>query len=233
MDFLGTNDKEINFNESDKDYYVKFTFYIAYALLVTTATVTFIEAITNKDPKVRHILNLETCISVVATYFYGRFIQKINTQNQINYKDININRYLDWSITTPIMLLVLILTFSYTLKSKVRLFDFMIIVILNFLMLMFGFMGESKQLDKTVGNMLGFIAFFALYYYIFVTYIQNKKILSNQILFWVFVVFWSLYGVSYWFDEKNKNISYNILDLFSKCFVGIGMWAYLTGVFVV
>ena len=66
----------------------------------------------------------------------------------LEHKDININRYLDWSITTPIMLLVLILTFSYTLKRKVRLFDFMIIVALNFLMLMFGFMGESKQLDK-------------------------------------------------------------------------------------
>ena len=40
---------------------VKNTFYITYAFLMTTATITFIEAMRTKDPKVRNILNLETC----------------------------------------------------------------------------------------------------------------------------------------------------------------------------
>ena len=35
----------------------------------TTATITFIEAMRTKVPKIRHMLNLETCISVVAAYF--------------------------------------------------------------------------------------------------------------------------------------------------------------------
>ena len=47
---------------------VRFTFYITYAFLMTTATITFIEAIRNRDSKIRHILNLETCISVVAAF---------------------------------------------------------------------------------------------------------------------------------------------------------------------
>ena len=39
---------------------------------------------------------------------------------------------------------------------------------------------------------------------------------------------WALYGVAYWMDERRKNVAYNVLDLFSKCFVGIFFWAYFT-----
>jgi hypothetical protein len=28
------------------------------------------------------------------------------------------------------------------------------------------------------------------------------------------------------FDEELKNICLNALDLFAKCFVGLGLWAY-------
>jgi len=45
------------------------SFYITYVFLMTTATITFIEAIRTDDKKVRHILNLETCISVVLLSF--------------------------------------------------------------------------------------------------------------------------------------------------------------------
>ena len=41
---------------------------------LTTATITFIEAISTKTPQIRHIMNLETVISVVAAYFYKQFI---------------------------------------------------------------------------------------------------------------------------------------------------------------
>ena len=52
-------------------------------------------------------------------------------------------------------------------------------------------------------------------------------------IFWAFVVFWSGYGILYKANEKTKNIGYNVLDLFSKCFVGIFFWAYLTKVLVI
>jgi len=50
-------------------------------------------------------------------------------------------------------------------------------------------------------------------------------------LFSVFLVLWSLYGVFYFFDDIPKIVGFNILDLFSKCFVGIFFWAYFTKVF--
>ena len=38
----------------------------------------FIEALRNPNPQIRHVMNLETCISVVAGYFYGVFVDKLN-----------------------------------------------------------------------------------------------------------------------------------------------------------
>ena len=89
------------------------SFYVTYAFLMTTATITFIEAIRTKDNKVRNILNLETCISVVAAFFYGKFVSMFENVDEVNYEKINHTRYLDWSITTPIMLLVLVLALLY------------------------------------------------------------------------------------------------------------------------
>ena len=71
------------------------SFYVTYAFLMTTATITFIEAIRTKDLKIRNILNLETCISVVAAFFYGNFVKKLES-NQVQFKEINIIRYVDW-----------------------------------------------------------------------------------------------------------------------------------------
>ena len=74
--------------------------------MLTTATITFIEAMRNPDPKIRHILNLETVISVVAAFFYSQFVERIKDETEIDYQGINITRYTDWAITTPVMLLV-------------------------------------------------------------------------------------------------------------------------------
>lgn len=219
---------------NDKDREVRYTFYITYALLMTTATITFIEAIRTSNPQIRHILNLETCISVVAAFFYGVFMKKINTPN-INYKDINLNRYLDWSITTPIMLLVLVLALGLNIKKKVRAIEFLIILLLNFSMLYCGYIGEknknkSNQKDKLYSNIFGFVYFILMYGFIYMKFIRGRGNVDNKILFGTFVFLWGLYGVVWWLDEREKNIGYNILDLFSKCFVGIFFWAYFTKV---
>jgi len=206
------------------------SFYITYAFLMTTATITFIEAIRTKNPKIRNILNLETCISVVAAFYYGQFVEDLKTG--IDYEKININRYVDWSITTPIMLLVLVLAFLYNnKKGPMNFTNYLIILLFNYLMLGFGYVGEIGVLDKQWANTFGFLAFFALYYFIYVKYIAGKNNSDNNMLFGAFVFLWALYGVFYTMDSVTRNVGYNVLDLFSKCFVGIFFWAYFTGVF--
>ena len=208
---------------------VEYSFYLTYAFLVTTGTITFIEAMRTKNEAIRHILNLETCISIVAAFFYGKFVTEFDKPT-IDYKSINLNRYIDWAITTPIMLLVLILAFKYnsTKTTQVKFTDYLIILALNYGMLGSGYMGDLGKIDRLTATILGFLCFGGLYYFLYNYLRQNK---TNQLLYGIFFVLWSLYGVFYQMEQKSRNIGYNILDLFSKCFVGIYFWASFTKIF--
>lgn len=209
------------------------SFYVTYAFLMTTATITFIEAIRTKDSKIRNILNLETCISVVAAFFYGKFVSMFEQdKSTVPFETINHTRYLDWSITTPIMLLVLVLALLYNTKGGPMNFKhFIQILILNYGMLGSGYLGEIGFMDKTFANGVGFLFFFGLFFFIYKTYIANKKNYDNSLLYLSFLVLWSMYGIAYFLDEVSKNVVFNILDLFAKCFVGIFFWAYYSKVF--
>ena len=218
------SDKEL------KDKNVKTTFYITYVFLLTTATVTFIESMRTKFPKIRNILNLETCIYVVAAYFYSLFVEKIKNK-EIDYKEINVTRYTDWAITTPIMLLVLLLAFLYNTGGNLKFTTFLFVLLLNYLMLASGYLGEVGVVSRPIGLGVGFFFFFAMYGYIYKKFLHKKNIFDNKILYWAFAILWSGYGLLYMTDQQTRNAGYNILDLFAKCFVGIFFWAYFTKTF--
>ena len=224
-----TKGKKEGFAIKASDKTVRNTFYITYVFFLTTATITFIEAMRTKDYKARHILNLETAISVIAGYFYHTFIEKLK-KDEVDYKEINETRYLDWSMTTPVMLLVLVLAFLYNTGGKLRLGTYMVILMLNLFMLGMGYLGEIGSISKKTGFGVGFTAFFALFYYIYITFLKGKYKFDNSILYWAFFILWSMYGIIYMMDETTKNVGFNILDLFAKCFVGIFFWAYFTKV---
>lgn len=208
------------------------SFYITYAFLMTTATITLIEALRTKNEKVRHILNLETCISVVAAFFYGKFVEKVEKEPETNYEQINKMRYTDWAITTPIMLLVLVLAFLYNNKQgSLPISSYAVILLLNYGMLGLGYMGEIGALSKFTANGIGFAFFAGLFGYLYSAFLAGQYNFDNTLLYLVFLILWALYGVVYFFDEVTKNVSFNVLDLFSKCFVGIFFWAYFTKIF--
>ena len=228
-------DPTIALGKTDKNtvqYYVKFSFIVTYILLLTTATITFIEAIRTKVPTVRHVLNLETCISVVAGYFYSVFVGQIDKYNEkglaINWKDITQTRYIDWSITTPLMLLTLCLVLGNEIGVSLNLPTFLTIMTLNYIMLYVGYLGEAGTWTRLSSDLIGFLAFFAMFGLIFKTFVAPKYVFSNYLLYFIYLCVWSLYGVVYMFEEEYKNISMNILDFTAKCFVGIGLWAYYT-----
>jgi len=209
---------------------VKFSFTITYILLLTTATITFIEAMRTKNPTVRHILNLETCISIVAGYFYSLFVANVTeyeTANQpINWQQIAETRYIDWIITTPIMLLVLCVVLANEIQLVVHLPVIATIIALNYAMLYAGYLGETTSINRTTANLLGFVPFAAMFGIIYWKYVAPKYNAANRALFYLYLVIWSLYGVVYYFEDETKNIAMNILDLVAKCFVGLGLWVY-------
>ena len=228
-------------NEVGKDdkiiqYKVKFSFNITYILLLTTATIILIEALRTKNTNVRNILNLEIAISVIAGYFYSAFVAKISDSydknKKIDWGDINKTRYIDWFITTPLMLLALCLVLSSEIGSTVKLHIIFSIVLLNYLMLYIGYLGETNVLNKGISTIMGFIFFGLMYFIIFYNFVLPKYKLSNYVLFTLYLVVWSVYGIVYLLDEENKNLVFNVLDLISKCFVGLGLWAYYTKVIV-
>jgi bacteriorhodopsin len=212
---------------------LRLTFYLTYVLLITTGTITFVEALRTTSPTVRHVMNLETCISVVAGYFYSQFIDTINKPGEIDFKDINSTRYTDWFITTPLMLLVLLISLSYQPGSgSVDAKNYLFVLVLNICMLLFGYMGEKGVLSKPVACLIGFLFFIVLFGFIYFQYVCGSSGMFNYALFGAYVGIWSLYGLVYLLDEEHKNMAYNVLDVSAKCFVGLGLWAYFTKILV-
>lgn len=205
---------------------VPFSFYVTYVLLLTTATITFIEALRTKTPMVQHIMNLETCISLVGGYFYSVFQEKIKKMKEMKWKEITVLRYLDWAVTTPMMLLVLSLVLSFQSKTKIKLHWYVATVFFNYVMLYSGYLGETGQLDRMIACIVGFVAFFITFGIIFMNYVLPKPSFDNTILFGMYLAIWSIYGIAYQFDELLKNNLMNYLDLTSKCLIGIGLWVY-------
>ncbi len=212
---------------------VKSSFNTTYALLMTTGTITFIEALRTDDIPVRHIMNVETCISLVACFFYSKFNEMI--KDKVDYHEITVTRYVDWSITTPMMILSLLLFISYNLNltkdKSIDYVNFLILVIINYFMLATGYMGETGRMEQNTSLFTGFIFFALLFGLIYIWYIKDNDSMPNQVIYWLYVIIWSLYGVVVKFKPEWKNIMYNVLDLIAKCFVGLGFWAYLVKIF--
>jgi hypothetical protein len=221
------------------------SFYITYVFLLTTTAITLIEALRSPIPQVRHILNLETCISIIASYFYGIFIEEIKKSekeklekdklkeekvlNVIPIEKINNMRDIDWAITTPLMLLVLSMVLGYENKVLVKFKPYLLTLFFNFAMLAFGYIGEVRLLNRNIASFISFIFLFLTYGTIWKLFMTGSKItFQSKFIFWIFVGTWSLYGLFYHTNETTKMIGYNILDLIAKALIGIFLWLYLT-----
>jgi len=177
---------------------------------------------------IRQLLIMELSVQMIEGLFYLWLAYNIATIANITPK-----RYADWVITTPTMLITLIMYFIYLKHKetndteKLQLLDLIrenrvnisYVLILNWMMLLFGFLGEMKILPTLLGVFLGFIPFFIYFYIIYENYVIGNN--AAKMIFWYFFFFWSLYGVAAVLPYYVKNACYNILDLFAKNFFGI------------
>jgi len=207
------------------------SFYLTYVFLITTGTITFIEALRTANPTIRHIMNLETCISIVAAFFYSLFVQKIKDSSTIDYIEVNTIRYTDWFITTPLMLMVLCSVLGHEKNMKLYISTYLIILLLDIGMIGTGYLGETKVLDKPIAFTLSFACYFLLFAFIYYKFMYHgKNTFICIFLFYSFLILWSIYGLVYFMDEKIKNTIFNILDLIAKAIVGLVLWLYFTGI---
>jgi bacteriorhodopsin len=231
---LENQKKPIDLSKESSEFWVKASFKITYILLLTTGTITLIESLRAEKPIIRHIFNLETCISLVAGYFYSLFVSQIDENQKENkpldWANITKMRYIDWSITTPFMLLVLCAFLANESKKEVTLRIVGTIFALNYIMLGFGYLGEVGKIDRILACVGGFIPFIALYYIIYKNFITSGEKLKKYFLFFLYLFFWTGYGLVFLLEESYKNIAMNILDCISKCFIGIVLWVYYTNI---
>jgi len=176
----------------------------------------------------KQLLLMEFLVQMVEGIFYIWLAVNISSAVNITRK-----RYWDWVITTPVMLITLS---SYLIYLKIKASgspmmpeffelayenydNFFKIVILNALMLLFGYLGEINVMDITTSVISGFLPFLAMFYIIYDNYAKYTS--SGMILFSYFFIVWALYGVSAFFNYQWKNVFYNLLDLLAKNFFGI------------
>ena len=200
---------------------LKDSFMTTYIILFGYTAITLIEALRTPIVNVRHIMNIETTVSLVAGLVYGIFMEKIK-QPDFQLEEIVPLRYIDWMITTPLILLALVLFYSNG-TNKVHYQTFATIAMLNWLMLLFGYLGETKVLSSTNGLVLGFVCFLAMLVYIFVSVVPKG---ASIVVFAIFAIIWTLYGIAYMLNEEEKNIAYNILDVTAKALFGVVLWLY-------
>jgi sensory rhodopsin len=199
----------------------KNTFFTSYLVLFGYTIITLIEAIRTPSVIVRHIMNIETAVSLVAGLVYGFFNEEIKKPG-VDLKEITKIRYVDWSITTPLILLVILL--FYNGEGAIDYRTYLGIVLLNAGMLYSGYLGERNAISKMTGGVVGFAFFGAMLALFYSCCIPAK---ANPIVFWVFAVIWTLYGVAYYIeDEETKNICYNVLDVIAKALFGVVLWSY-------
>jgi bacteriorhodopsin len=162
-------------------------------------------------------LKVEFGVQSIEFIFYSWMVYNFDKINNITPY-----RYIDWAITTPTMLVTLLALLDNNKKKSLSDYikdnkNFVIqIVVLNLIMLLFGFLGETNQIDYKTGIILGFIPFIYYFKLIYDKYINKDISQDKKNMFWFFFIIWSLYGIVAFLPYEQKNTSYNILDLFSK-----------------
>jgi hypothetical protein len=213
----------------------KYLFYITLVISIIVQIITGIidiAAVFVKVPTIYSIIRQLLILELVVQFLEGSFYFWL-AYNFTKVLNVTPKRYIDWAITTPTMLITLMLYLIYLNKkveNKTNELDFFTIlkddstiiipvVLLNWLMLLFGYLGEIGIIPILLGVFLGFIPFLIYYYIIYVNYVTQNT--SGYLLFWYFFFFWSLYGFAAVLPYYVKNSLYNILDIFAKNFFGV------------
>ena len=187
----------------------KYLFYITLVISIIVQIITGIIEIGTFFVKVptiytiiRQLLLIELVVQVLEGSFYFWLVYNFTKVLNVTPK-----RYIDWFITTPTMLITLIIYLIYLTKkeeNKTNELDFFTIlkdnsniiipvVLLNWLMLLFGYLGEIRAIPVLLGVFLGFIPFLLYYYLIYVNYVTQSS--SGYLLFWYFVFFGHCMGL--------------------------------------
>ena len=186
-----------------------------------------------KHKILQNILTLEMIVQFIELFFYILVLQPMIRAALPQMAAV---RYIDWFITTPTMLLTLIILFKYeehlenNIDKKIEFFEFLktdryniiSIFVCNFLMLFFGYLGEIGVIDLRLSTILGFIFLCITFHIIYKNYAVKSKN-SKKLFYYMFTV-WAIYGIAAVMTPTTKNNMFNILDILAKNFMGLYLY---------
>jgi hypothetical protein len=183
-----------------------------------------------KDAILKQVLGLEMIVQIIEFVFYIGFL------SVFNLKDLTQKRYYDWFLSTPVMLFTISLYFFYVNfiegrdKKPIDITEFtknnskqiIIFIILNFLMLLFGYLAEVGIMDRTLAFVLGTGALCGSFGVIYQSYAKFSEKTRN--IFWAMFGIWAMYGIAFLMPPVAKNLGYTALDIFAKNFFGLFLY---------
>jgi len=204
--------------------YINYSFDFVMYLLIINLTFSVIFGIINLN--FRKILAIEALTSLIALVIYYLIINIYRKKTSIkDWDKITILRYIDWSITTPLLLISFSLFLANGEKVK-NLGNFIgTLIFFDLIMILSGFLGARNIISDILSQIVGFSAFFMIFFLIYNKFFREitltANILFKEIFFYVMFILWFTYGVIYNLSTINRNIVTNILDGLSKGIFGL------------
>jgi hypothetical protein len=214
---------------------VKITSKYSLVAQVITGIVDFV-ALQSKSKNVllKQLLLLELIVQIIEFIFYVWLVFHFPFHTK---EEVTKYRYYDWALSTNIMLFTLIAYMVHLRSPNKTLIEIYkenkanihSVLFLNTLMLIIGYLGEINKMNIKQSVYIGFIPFLIYYGIIYNSYVKDDLLINIsdekkreiKFLFWYFFLVWGTYGISALFPYTQKNVSYNILDIFSKNFFGL------------
>jgi len=163
-----------------------------------------------ESERIKNIRKLETVIFAVAT---GQYVLNLRIKD---FEKAQRLRYLDWVITTPMLLR----TLHLLAEEKGFKGSFLPALGFNLLMIIGGYLAEftpSKR-NRGIYFTLGFVAFAGVLKYVheWGTYLKSQGVQVDNLLKF-FYIGWTAYGVNFLTPNEDVRQSvFNISDLFNK-----------------
>jgi bacteriorhodopsin len=213
--------------------FTKTSFKVTHILIITCLLIIIYTALFSNNKSIKPILYLEIFICGISSVIYTVLNYKLHNfgvsdkskketkQKKTNWNDISKTRYVGWTFTTPAMLIVLCLVLSVNSKIGFDYLTIIPIIILDWIMLYIGILGENKVIERFKAMILGFIPFVLMFLIIFIKFILPKSIAFSNFIFFSYLLLWALYGIAFIMDERYRNILMNILDFTAKGLIGI------------
>lgn len=193
--------------------------FVQFVIGASTAVGLFLPAANND---VQIILALEVGSQVVEFLWYVVAVCRFR-------KILTWTRYIDWFLSTPVMLVSTGMFFLLRRDENVMdVFgrgDMWICLAFNWLMLSLGLLLEVRFASRFVGVGLGGLSLVASFTFLGRLIGEGDDPWSLGLYYGVYAV-WFLYGVAALFPYEPKNIMYNVLDVISKNGYGVVLLVY-------